>query len=93
MKVSEKYIEYGISQLRVERALTIAPFQLSIFFSNGETVEVDFKTFITTSNKPDIKKFKDQNQFNDFRIENGNLVWGDFEMIFPIYDLYSGTIS
>ena len=93
MKVSEKYVEYGISHLKVENARLIAPFQLSISFSNGEMVEVDFENFIISSSKPDVRKFKDENLFKDFKIEHGNLVWGDFEMIFPVSDLYSGNIS
>jgi hypothetical protein len=32
--------------------------------------------------------------FKKFRIENGNLVWGkDWDMIFPLYDLYPGRVK
>jgi len=30
--------------------------------------------------------------FKTFRVENGDLIWGAFQMIFPIADLYKGEI-
>jgi hypothetical protein len=33
-----------------------------------------------------LKKFK------SFHIENGDLMWGDYEMIFPITDLHRGEV-
>jgi hypothetical protein len=31
--------------------------------------------------------------FMTFRIEDGNLMWGDFDLVFPIVDLYEKNID
>ena len=39
-------------------------------------------------------KYKKQENFKKFKIENGNIVWGkDWDLIFPVYDLYEGKID
>ncbi|WP_404357410.1 hypothetical protein [Methylotuvimicrobium sp. KM1] len=31
--------------------------------------------------------------FADFRVEYGELIWGDYELCFPVIDLYRNTIE
>ena len=38
------------------------------------------------------RKFLDINEFKKFKIEYGDLVWNDYEMCFPIIDLYEDNI-
>lgn len=38
-------------------------------------------------------KYLDQNLFLNFEIVYRDLIWNDYEMCFPIWDLYSGKIS
>lgn len=38
------------------------------------------------------KKYLDKNLFQSFSLEYGDLIWNDYEMCFPIWDLYEGDI-
>jgi len=34
----------------------------------------------------------DERKFKEFQIIDGNLNWNDYDLIFPIYDLYQGRV-
>ena len=38
------------------------------------------------------KKYLDKQLFKKFRIEYGDVIWNDYEMCFPIWDLHQGEI-
>ena len=38
------------------------------------------------------KKHLDKDKFRGFSIEYGNIVWNNYEMCFPIWDLHEGRI-
>lgn len=38
------------------------------------------------------KNYLVESNFKKFRLEYGDLLWGDYEMCFPIWDLYTGKI-
>lgn len=67
-------------------------YRLEISFSDGTKRVIDFGPFLNRSAHPDIRKYLDQELFRRFTIENGDLMWGDYELCFPIADLYDGTI-
>ncbi|GMQ25577.1 hypothetical protein Aoki45_22590 [Algoriphagus sp. oki45] len=78
--------------IEVILATWIADYVLEIKFSDGKTNKVDFKKFLSNSSHPEIRKCLKQDYFKLFKIKDGNLIWNDYEMIFPIEDLYSGVI-
>jgi hypothetical protein len=41
---------------------------------------------------PSIRQYLDENKFNQFKIVDGNVNWNDYELIFPVEDLYAGKI-
>ena len=50
--------------------------------------------FYNSHSHPQFNKYKKEANFKRFKIENGNVVWGkDWDMIFPLYDLYKGKIN
>lgn len=65
---------------------------LRLRFSDGRTVAVDFGPFLRNSQHPDIRKYLDGQLFKSYRLEDGDLMWGDFDLCFPIADLYEGRI-
>ena len=67
-------------------------FELQITFSEGTIKNIDFAGFILNSKKPDVQKYQKPSKFKAFSFKNGELRWGDFEMIFPIMDLYKGSV-
>ena len=66
---------------------------LEIEFDDGARRIVNFKPFLFGDRHPDIKKYRAEAEFARFEIRNGNLNWNDYEMIFPLSDLYNSTIE
>ena len=62
-----------------------------VFFGNEERI-IDFEPFLKLANNPMTRKFLDINEFKKFKIEYGDLIWNDYEMCFPIIDLYENNI-
>jgi hypothetical protein len=53
---------------------------------------MDFEPFLRHAMNPDIAKYRQLGNFKKFHLHHGDLMWGDFEMIFPTADLYRGEI-
>ena len=70
----------------------IGDFGIRLTFNDGHQKLVDFKPFPERSKHPPSKKYLDETIFKEFRINNGNLDWNDFELCFPIDDLYNNSI-
>ena len=68
-------------------------YRLDLTFSDGHTVSIDFGPFIRNSMNPETRRFLDEKAFMQFSLRQGNLVWGDYEMCFPVADLYEGSIG
>ena len=66
---------------------------IKITFNDGVEKSVNFKPFLSKSLHPSISKYLDESLFSQFTINNGNLNWNDYDMIFPIHDLYEGEIK
>lgn len=78
----------------VTSARHLREYQLEITFNHTEKRIVDFKNFFNFHSHPQFNKYKKEANFKRFKIENGNIVWGkDWDMIFPVYDLYQGKIA
>lgn len=78
--------------IQVEKANYLAGYRISFKFSDGVNRTVDFEDFLQSSKNPMTRKFLDKMAFRDFRIEFGDIVWKDYEMCFPIWDLHEGRI-
>lgn len=64
---------------------------LEITFSDGHVQKVDFEPFLRQAH-PELKKYLKEKEFTRVSVEYGNLVWGDYEMYFPIDALYTGKL-
>ena len=76
----------------VERAENIGDMRLRLTFSNSTQRTVDFGPFLRSSRNPLIQAYLDPAAFARFAIRDGDLIWDDYELCFPIADLYDGTI-
>lgn len=79
--------------INIITASQVGDCKLRLEFDDGVTQVVDFKPFLQRSLHPDIKTFLDDKRFAAFRLVHGELVWGDFELCFPIMDLYTNQID
>jgi hypothetical protein len=73
-------------------ATEIGDYKLGIAFDDGTMQEIDFKPFLASALHPDIRSYLDPLRFSSFRIEYGDLVWGDYDFCFPIFDLYKNQL-
>ena len=67
-------------------------FLIKIIFSDGLVRIVDFNNFLKSAKNPMTTQFRKEEKFKNFKLEYGDLIWGDYDMCFPIHDLYSGNI-
>jgi len=78
--------------INIEKANYLNDYKIHFEFNDGVETTVDFENFIFSSNHPDIKKYQNQKLFQKFNLDYGEIEWNDYELAFPIYDLYKGHI-
>lgn len=71
----------------------LGDYKLDLRFDDGQAKVVDFKPFLQHSPHPDIRAYLDDKRFSEFRLEHGDLIWGDYDLCFPIMDLYTNQID
>jgi len=91
--VDYKDSESGFNQLKIDSAKYLSDYVIRIRFSDGKEKLVDFKPFLSKSLHPSIKKYLDEKKFSNFTLTDGNLNWNDYDLIFPLSDLYKGQIG
>ena len=77
-----------VDYLEIVSARYIDSYKLELTFNDGKINIVDFENFISSSGHPEIKKYQDKNLFKNFNLTHGELEWGDYDLVFPISDLY-----
>ncbi len=82
----------AINSIKINSAKYLSDYVIRILFSDGTEHTVDFKQFLQKALHPSIKKYLDENKFKSFDLVDGNLNWNDHDLIFPLEDLYEGTI-
>ncbi len=78
--------------IELVRARIKSNYKIKIDFSDGTSRILDFYPFLESSGNPLIRAFLDSKRFAEFVIRDGDLMWGDYEMCFPIADMYEGRI-
>jgi hypothetical protein len=76
----------------VAEAKNVSGYKIRLTFSDGTVRVVDFAPFLWTARNPDTTDDRDSKQSSSFGLEDGDLIWGNFQVIFPILDLYEGRI-
>lgn len=79
--------------LRITKVEKLKRHTLRISFSDDLKRDVDFEPFLNAATHPEIKKFLKPSLFKAFKIVDGDLMWGDFDLLFPIADLYDGVLE
>jgi hypothetical protein len=92
MRIIEEYDDFQIDLIEITSAKYIGDFAIRVFFNDGINRLVDFKPFLESSLHPSIHKYLDEAKFKLFKIVDGNLNWNDYDLIFPLEDLYKGLI-
>jgi hypothetical protein len=71
----------------------LGQYRLHLVFDDGREQTIDFKPFLSRALHPEIKQWLEPKKFALYRLEYGELVWGDYELCFPIIDLYRNDIE
>jgi hypothetical protein len=78
--------------LRITNAEYISGYKILLTFNDGFVRVMDFEPFLRKAMNPDITQYRQMRKFKSFQLHYGDLMWGDYEMIFPIADLHRGEI-
>jgi len=83
-----------LSPIQIKKALYMEGYSIEIEFNDHTVKTIDFGNFLVKHPHPQYNKYNDIELFKQFKIEAGNLVWGDnWDLIFPLVQLYKGTIK
>jgi len=74
------------------RVTSDGDYRLRLSFDGGTEQLIDFYPFLARAVQPDIRAYLDLERFAAFRLEYGELFWGDHELCFPMADLYHNRI-
>ncbi len=78
--------------IEIIKAEYLKDYKIAFEFSDAIKQTIDFESFLTSAKNPMSKKFLDKKEFQNFKIEYGDIIWNDYEMCFPIWDLHSGKL-
>lgn len=78
--------------LEITGASYVSGYRIRLAFNDGTVRLVDFEPFLRKPLNPDLAQYRQMRKFKTFRLHHGDLMWGDYEMIFPVADLYKGEI-
>lgn len=80
--------------LQIRKARYVEDYSIEIEFNDHTVRVVDFGHFLKKHPHPQYNKYNDIELFKQFKIEGGNLVWGDnWDLIFPIVQIHKGVIK
>lgn len=79
--------------ISIEQVVYNGNYKIEFTFSDGEKKVIDFYQFLSESLNPMTRKYLDLEKFQAFYLEHGDIVWNDYELCFPIWDLHEGIIN
>lgn len=78
--------------ISITKAHYLGEYKIQMTFSDGTAQTIDFYAFLSNAKNPMTRKYLDKKLFEKFTIEYGDIIWNDYEMCFPIGDLYDGRL-
>jgi len=78
--------------LLITAARYLKNYQIAFDFNDETQTIVDFEPFLKQAKNPMLKKYLDLNQFKNFTVRDGDIDWNDYELCFPIADIYAGHL-
>ena len=78
--------------ISITNAEYIRGYEIKFSFSDGVEKIIDFNDFLKNAKNPMTTKYLDKQSFENFTIEYGDIIWNDYEMCFPIWNLHEGKI-
>lgn len=83
-----------MARLIITEARPMGNLTVEIRFNDNTIQRVNIGEFIHRHPHPQYDKYLEEQEFEKFTIDDGNIVWGeDWDLIFPIEQLHSGAIA
>lgn len=79
--------------INIVSATQVGDYVLKIDFDDNTAQTVDFGPFLKRSHHPDVRAYLQTERFAKFHLVYGELVWGDYDLCFPVVDLYRNQIE
>jgi len=93
MRIVVEYSNEKRIPLKVVSAKYKNNYIVELVFSDNSKKSVRFASFLRKSMHPVIRSYLKEDRFKKFYIDDGNIVWGkNWDLVFPIEQLYSGKI-
>lgn len=78
-----------MNKFKVIDAQYVEGYKLKITFADNHCVIVDFEPFFLKNPNPVYEEYHNLSRFKEFKLENGNVVWGDsWDLIINPKNLY-----
>jgi DUF971 family protein len=78
--------------ISIVEAQYLGDYKIRFIFSDETERVINFSNFLNNARNPMTTKYLNKQLFKNYSIEYGDIVWNDYEMCFPIWDLYEGKI-
>lgn len=78
--------------ISIQEAVYQGDYKIGFMFSDGIYKVVDFERFLRTAKNQMTNKYLDKGLFQSFSLDYGDIVWNDYELCFPVWDLHEGKI-
>ena len=78
--------------ISINKADYVGGYKIMFVFSDGVERLIDFSYFLNNAKNPMTRKYLDKDLFEKYSIDYGDVIWNDYEMCFPIWDLHEGKI-
>ncbi len=82
-----------LDTINIVTAEWVGDYRIHLCFDDDAEQVIDFAPFLLHARHPDIRAWLDPVRFSTFRLEYGELVWGDYDLCFPIMDLYRNHLE
>jgi len=78
--------------ISINKASYLGNYEIQFSFSDGVDRIIDFFPFLNTAKNPMTKKYLDPELFKNYTLKYGDIIWNDYEMCFPVWELHEGNI-
>jgi hypothetical protein len=78
--------------ISITKADYFGEYKIKFLFSDGIERMVDFSNFLKNAKNPMTRRYLDKELFKNYSIDYGDIIWNDYEMCFPIWNLHEGKI-
>ncbi|TSA39077.1 MAG: DUF2442 domain-containing protein [Methylococcaceae bacterium] len=78
--------------IKMTAARYLQDYQIEFEFDDQTKKVIDFENFLKQAKNPMLKKYLDLAVFKNFTLRDGDIDWNDYELCFPIANIYEGDL-